>query len=177
MTETRLPGDFAVCQISGVGGLGISVAELAIRGQYREWDHALAYLGQGMCLQAEPHGAQIVARPVRPGDLWSSGLPSLALTDTQQGLAWMTGQSLDGTPYSWLDYAALAAAGLHIPAPHLRAYIKASAHAMCSQLVDLFRLLLGSHLFTGETPERWEGDVTPWDLGHLLTQAGARPAP
>jgi hypothetical protein len=171
-----VPGDFEVVKISGAGGIAISVAQWFARGQYRDWDHARAYLGGGQWLQAEPSGAQIVPlgdHPT-PGGLCSAGISRLSLTPAQQTRAWEVGQTLKDTPYSWLDYAALAAKHLHIPAPHLRDFITTSRHQMCSQLVDSFRLLIGSHLFAdGRLP----GDVTPWDLGHLLEDAGAQITP
>jgi hypothetical protein len=174
VTDLRIPGDFAVCNIGGGGGVAIDFMQwLNGATAFSHWDHALVYLGQGMVLQAEPHGAQIVSRPVRAGDLWSTSIAALALTHTQQARVWGLAQSLEGTPYSALDYLALAARRARIPAPHLRAFLKTQGHAMCSELVDLFRMRLGSHLFRDD---RWEGDVTPWDLGHLLVAAGALPA-
>jgi hypothetical protein len=69
-----------------------------------------------------------------------------------------------GTPYSPLDYLSLAARRFHIPAPHLRAYIRSSGHMICSQLADSAALDGGWHLFEDG---RWEGDVTPLDLYRL----------
>lgn len=179
--DLREPGDICVCKIGGLGGPAVDFMEwLNGAAAFSHWDHVLAYVGDGKCLQAEPDGAQIIERPVLPGDLWSTGIPVFALTAGQQAMVPDVAQTFDGTGYSWLDYAALAARRLRIPnlplwpdAGHLvtlRAFIKASGHEMCSMLVDAFRLRLGSHLFADG---RWEGDVTPWDIGHLLAGAGA----
>jgi hypothetical protein len=177
----RAPGDFAVCRIGGAGGLAIGLGQwLNGAAAFARWEHALIYLGDGLCLQAEPGGAQIIARPVQPGDLWSTGLPQFELSTMQKLRVKREGLRLRGVGYSALDYLALAARRLHLPDAavwpgpahrvSLRRYIEASGHQICSQLVDHLRLRVGSHLFTDG---RWEGYVTPWDIGLLLEQAGA----
>ena len=171
------PGDFEVVKISGVGGTLISFGQwLNGAAAFTTWDHARVYLGRGLWLEAEPSGARTVRLGERPslGGLCSAGVASLSLTAAQQAMVWDVGHALEGTPYSGLDYVALAARRLRIPAPHLRKFIADSHRAMCSQLVDLFRLQVGSHLFADG---RWPGDVTPWDLGHLLEAAGAQITP
>ncbi|MFD0393290.1 hypothetical protein ACFQ3Z_15765 [Streptomyces nogalater] len=70
-----------------------------------------------------------------------------------------------GVPYSFADYAALAAHRLHLPLPFLRSYVQASHHLICSQLVDRAYLDAGIQLFDDG---RWEGYVTPMDLYNLL---------
>jgi len=181
----RLPGDFAVCRISGIGGIAIDFAEwLNGAKAFSHWDHALVYVGAGKCLQAEPGGAQIIERPVLPGDLWSTGLYSLGLSDEQQAMVPALAEEYKGIPYSWLDYAAIAAHRLHVPdwplwpGTHprrlitLQTFIKSSRHYMCSALADNFRMRLGSHLFTDG---RWEGMVTPYALGRVILAAGGVP--
>lgn len=166
-----LPGDFEVVKIFGAGGALIDIGEFLNGAKaFSHWDHARVYLGQGQWLQAEPKGAEIVLLGDRPspGGVCSAGIPSLALAPSQQDLVWQLGQNDKGIPYSVLDYFALAARRVHIPAPGLNAYIANSGHMMCSQLVDDFRLRLGSHLFTDNRPP---GFVTPWDLGHLIKEA------
>lgn len=177
------PGDICVCKINGAGGLAIDFAQWFNGAKaFSHWDHAMISLGGGLVLQAEPHGAQIVLHKPQAGELWSTGLPSLALSDAQKARVRDLGQLLEGTPYSALDYLALAGRRTHVPdwplwpqGGHLvtlQAYIKAGGHQMCSQLADNFRLRLGSHLFSDG---RWEGDVTPYDLGKLITDAGGVP--
>jgi hypothetical protein len=78
--------------------------------------------------------------------------------------------TLIGTPYSFLDYLSLAARRLHIPAPHLRAYVASSAHMICSQLCDEAAKRGGWHLFDDG---RWSGDVTPGDLYGLYREGAA----
>lgn len=67
-------------------------------------------------------------------------------------------------PYSVADYFALAAHRLHIPAPHLKRYVRSSGHMICSQLADAAAAEGGWHLFEDG---RWPGDVTPGDLYRL----------
>ena len=181
---TPEPGDLCVCKISGAGGLAIDFAEWFNGAKaFSHWDHVRIALGSGMVLQAEPGGAVIVPHDPQPGELWSTGLPDLALDATQQSQAWELGHQLAGTPYSALDYWALAAHRVGLPdwriwpegdkgLVTLQAYIADSSHFMCSALGDYFRLRLGSHLFDDE---RWYGYVTPWDIGHRIVGAGGRP--
>ena len=185
MTLIPEPGDLCVCRISGAGGIAIDFAEWFNGAKaFSHWDHVRIALGDGMILQAEPHGAVIVPHDPQPGELWSTGLPDLALDAAQKSQVQELGEQLKGTPYSALDYWALAAHKMHIPdwkiwpdttadaRVTLRQYIVTSGHQMCSQLADYFRLRLGSHLFDDG---RWEGFVTPWDIGHRVAGAGGKP--
>lgn len=179
------PGDLCVCKISGAGGIAIDLAEWFSGARaFSHWDHVRIALGNGMVLQAEPGGAQIIPHDPQPGELWSTGLPDLALDATQQAQVWELGHQLQGTPYSALDYWALAAHRMDIPdwklwpdpaadgLVTLQQYIQNSSHQMCSQLADYMRLRLGSHLFMDD---RWPGYVTPWDIGHRIVGAGGKP--
>lgn len=188
--DLRQPGDFAVSRIAGIGGTAIEIMQLLDHGGYREWEHAKVYTGGGQILQAEPHGAQIVSEPLQRGDIWSTGIPALALTPEQRARVPALAQSYKSAGYSWLDYEAIFLHRVRFPdlriwpGPQdstgdrgritLQEFIKDSGHLMCSQLVDNFRLRLGSHLFHDD---RWEGYVKPYDLGLLLTSYGARPVP
>jgi len=185
----RQPGDLCVCRISGAGGIAIDFAQwLNGAKAFSHWDHVKVYVGGGKILQAEPGGAQIISQPVLPGELWSTGIPSLALSGEQQARVPALAEEYRGIGYSALDYQALAAHRLHFPdwplwpgtpPPEgdghrvtLQQFIKDTGHMMCSFLGDNFRLRLGSHLFADG---RWEGYVTPFDIGQLiLTAAGGR---
>lgn len=138
--------------------------------RWTDWDHA------GVCtgvrddgtieiVEAEPSGAHLTTWHYedRPHQ-WSSGL--VAWPDPDAGVR-IANTAVDciGTKYAWLDYAALTAHDLRIPAPGLRDFI-ASTHTMiCSQYVDYCCLNAGVHLFSDN---RWAGYVTPSDLGALL---------
>lgn len=187
MTDLRQPGDFAVCPIAGPGGLAIGAAEgfadVIARQMnfpaFTKWQHALVYVGGGRCLQAEPGGSRIVARPVYPDDLWSTG--HITLPDAARRLAAATAGRWEGIPYSALDYLALAAHRLHAPdwpvwaqnghRVSLQQFIKDQGHEICSQLVDAFLMSCGVHLFADY---RWPGYVMPIDLGHVI-EGGAVP--
>jgi hypothetical protein len=68
-----------------------------------------------------------------------------------------------GTPYSWLDYLALAWAEWKLPGwKLLRNYVEDSGHLICSAYVDRVYSDSGIHLYTD--PPRLPGDVTPGDL-------------
>jgi hypothetical protein len=176
------PGDFFVTDTGGLGGLTIGVMESAVTDDWKpaptKWRHAGVYLGNGLVLQAEPGGATIGPRRPNPADVWSTGVRPL--TGPQRALVPSLAREYLGIGYSWLDYLALAAHHGHIPdlpawpedghMVTLQAFISASGHQICSQMVDSFRLRLGDHLFTDG---RWEGYVMPWDLGNLIT--GGRP--
>ncbi len=63
-----------------------------------------------------------------------------------------------GTPYSFLDYAALSALHLGIDPLSIREYVTTSRHMICSQLADQALSDAGFHVFTdGRLPQ----DVTP----------------
>jgi hypothetical protein len=80
-------------------------------------------------------------------------------------------------PYGWLDYAAIPAHRLHLPVPHLDAFIAATdpdgypRRAICSQAGDACLTMAGYHLFAdGRLPQ----DVTPADVYlQLITTPGA----
>ena len=63
-----------------------------------------------------------------------------------------------GTPYSFLDYAAIAGVHLGIKNGLIRRYVTTSRHMICSQLCDQAMTEAGWHVFTdGRLPQ----DVTP----------------
>jgi hypothetical protein len=64
-----------------------------------------------------------------------------------------------------LDYLALVAHRLHIPAPGLRQFIADTGHMICSQLVDEVYRRAGLIMF-GDG--RWPGYVTPGGLISVL---------
>lgn len=72
-------------------------------------------------------------------------------------------RSYIGTPYSFLDYVALAGLHLGIRNGPVRRYVTSSKHMICSQLADQAMSDAGHHVFTdGRLPQ----DVTPAELFH-----------
>jgi hypothetical protein len=174
------PGDFCCVPISGRVGRGIEIAQWLSGDRFQPYDHAEVYVGQADA--QGPHGYSISAYPggqgrrplpcppaKLPGSLWSSGL--IALTDTERSaiIAWaMVHQDVS---YSELDYLALTAHTLHIPVPHLKAYIESTGHLICSQFTDADYASAGVHLFSDN---RWPGFVKPGDLAMLLQELMAQ---
>lgn len=166
------PGDIGLTQISGWGGKGIRLAQWLNGDGFADYQHAFVVTEyrQGLLrpwiVEAMPGGAQHVKNwhdPARTHWLicpepWRSSVASAA-------------RGYTGVPYSYLDYASLAAHRLHIPAPHLRRYIRDSGHMICSQLADAAADAGGWNLFTDG---RWAGDVTPGDLNRLWTELPER---
>jgi hypothetical protein len=167
-----LPGDFAAVRLHGDTGKLIRLGEELNGDGFGDWEHAIFYAGEknDLILEAEPGGARLVPFHYEAADvLWSSDSPALDLTEAQRAMARRVAGKYRGTPYSFLDYAALAAHRLHIWAPGLKHFVGTSKHMICSQLADQCRLDMGSHLFSDG---RWPGYVTPLDLANLINQKG-----
>lgn len=168
----------------------VRVLEWANGEGYRDYEHALIYAGWADRTPITPtrygHNAPVVgtgrghyvveaapggARYRNIGDspenltgvLWST--KAFPLTAPQSGAVVTWAQTYLGTPYSWLDYAALTTHRLGIPAPHLQSYIASTGHMICSQYVDTCYARAGIHLFTDG---RWPGYVTPAGLAGLV---------
>ena len=162
------PGDFAAVKVHGDVGKLIRLGEILNGDGFRDYEHAIWYVGgkQDLILEAEAGGAVLRPFHVDPSDcLWSSDNPALTLSADQRDQVLAVAQRYKGTPYSAADYFALAAHRLHIPAPHLKAFVAETGHMICSQLVDTCRLAIGSHLFDDG---RWPGYVTPLALADLI---------
>lgn len=163
-----LPGDFAAVRTSDWSSGLIRVGEWLNGDGFENYEHAITYVGgsNDMILEAEPRGAGIAPMHYAPeACLWSTGSPKLALTDAQRSRVFEIAKVLEGTPYSWLDYFAIATHRLHMPAPGLQDFIQDSRHMICSQMVDYVRQSLDFQLFNDN---RWDGYVTPEDLANLI---------
>lgn len=153
------PGDFGVVQIGGIGGKLISLGQFLI-GCPSRFSHAFLVLDNGQIIQGEPGGAKIYTESDWPGAVYSN----LPLTDSQRAEIVAAGRALVGTPYSWVDYAAIGAQRLGLPFKWLRRYVSDSGHMICSQLVDAAYARAGVDLF----PDRAPGNVTPGDLARRI---------
>jgi hypothetical protein len=173
-------GDLMFTTIRGIGGKLIALGE-KLNDKSVTWEIAkkVQHVGMvstddsGVChpkiVEAMPGGAIEVtpdAAYLGPEFIW-----------IRPAYRWHQGQNAGvaaweyiHTPYSWLDYAAITAHHLHIPAPHLDDYIKTSKHMICSQLVDQALKDAGFHVFTDK---RLSQDVTPAALYvGVLARAG-----
>lgn len=157
------PGDFGLVAIRGNVGKLIRFGQWLNGDGLGDYQHAVLVLDHGELIEAEPGGARI--RPMAEYDgtnvIWSDW----PLTDSERAAIVAAGRSLEGVPYSVLDYAMLAAHRLHLPAPGLRKYIASTGHDICSQLVDLGYQLGGKEMFADG---RWPGYVTPMALLRAL---------
>jgi hypothetical protein len=172
------PGDFAAVRMAGDVGTLIHIAEILDGDGFADYEHAITYIGghDDLILEAQPSGARITPMHYQPSDvLWSTVNPLLDLTGAQRARVPFVCGPREGTPYSALDYLAIAAHRLHVPnvavwpepgfrLVTLQAYIASTRHQICSQMVDDVRQLLGFPLFAG----RWDGYVTPADLANVI---------
>lgn len=148
------PGDIGLCKITGAGGKAIRFAQWLNGDGYADYEHAFVYTGGGEIVEAMPGGAVRVEN-------WHPDAVYLRCPDRYRDEVAGCARLLVGRPYSFADYAAIAAHRLHIPAPHLRRYIATSKHMICSQLADYAAEAGGWEIFQDG---RWPGDVTPGDL-------------
>jgi uncharacterized protein YycO len=167
ITANPRPGDFGVVPIPGRGGELIRWAQWANGDGFYDYEHAFVVVSDTQVVEARPSGAGY-DRLGRTGALYYT-----CPEDHRTAVA-AAAVSLVGRPYSWLDYAALAAVRFRLPlsSAWLRHQVDASGGLICSQLVDLAYLMGGVHLFEdGRQP----GDVTPGDLYALIAaQRGGR---
>ena len=175
--EDLLPGDVGFYAIAGRVGGAVSLGQALLRDECR-FTHAYpvvtdrefpARLG---AVEAMPSGARYVnhtdlSARVGPG----YGYIRLPLDDRQRAAVSEIALGLIGTPYSFMDYVALALWEYRWTRPiggnTLRRYVGTSERMICSQLVDYALCAVGFHLFTDG---RLHQDVTP---GQLWWQAGA----
>jgi hypothetical protein len=176
------PGDFAAVRTAGWVSNLIATGEEAAywitsaeRRQKRKdvgkWTHAIFYMGgpDDLILEAESGGAQV--RPFHyetRNCLWSAGRPALDLTVSQRSAAMATGWKYHNTPYSFLDYDAIALHSIGLEADWLHDFIETNKHMQCAQLTDQCRHDLGSHLFTDD---RWPGFVDPLDIAIVISES------
>jgi len=159
VTTEPLPGTIGLTPIAGNTGRLIQLGQWLNGEGFEAWEHAFVLLPGNNILEAEPGGARIVPL-VYTRVYWCHNIRKL-LGSPSDELLNATAESLKGTPYSALDYAALALHRLHIPAPWLKSYIASTGHEICSQLDDDYYNRLAAHIFTDQ---RWPGYVTPASL-------------
>jgi uncharacterized protein YycO len=158
------PADFFLLIGTDPVGVGIRIGEWADGKGFSKYAHAGILLDDSTVVEAEPGGARIRPMTEYPADLmvWSTW----DLTPGQRTSIVAAARGLEGTPYSFLDYFAIAAHRFRLPLPGLRRYVASSGHMICSQLVDEAYSRAGVHLFTDG---RWPGFVTPADLAAVLS--------
>ncbi|AUG78238.1 hypothetical protein CFP65_3444 [Kitasatospora sp. MMS16-BH015] len=152
--------------MSGSAGRLIRVGQWLNGDGFSDFEHAFVYVGDGELVEGEPGGAStgsLAGYEGRPM-LWSTG--RIPLDDEQREAVVAAARGYLGTPYSVMDYFALATHHLHLPvSPLFKGYVMSSKHMICSQLVDQCYHDAGVQLFDDH---RWPGYVTPGDLTRLL---------
>lgn len=176
------PGDIGFGPIGGRVGLGVRIA-LAIADGGGPYQHVYmvtegcvkSYESPGFSLdeysgpwavEAMPRGAVKVDISSR----WTKDFCYIRpdyLDETQALQAASIAEGLIGTPYSYLDYLALAAHHMHLPVSHLDKFITTSKHMICSQLVDYCLTQANWHTFNDH---RLSQDVTPSAFYNELTR-------
>lgn len=177
--EHLLPGSFFLRRIEGWTGRWVGAAQAFTRGG-SNWTHAGLVLDNYEIIEAAPGGARIKqveglwdSEPVlisdAPVQRWAAenyfpedfGFKEEAIFAKRVEICGKA-RFLEGTPYSFLDYAALGMAEFKVPGWQLvRNRVEDSKHLICSALVDRAYSWCGVHLFDDN---RLPGDVTPWDL-------------
>jgi len=160
------PGDIGLSRITGFTGLFVSFGQWLI-GDASRYTHAFIVVDGGRVVEAMPGGATYgsLQHYLDTGAVFSSG--KIHLTDEQRALIVDEANSLIGTPYSFLDYAAIGLHRLGLRPRFIEKYVSSSAHMICSQLVDYVYCLAGIHLFFDA---RLSQNVTPGDIANVLIE-------
>jgi hypothetical protein len=170
----HLPADFQLVRTGGAGGKVIRLLQWANGDGFADYEHVRLYLGPGLHSGAgwgsffeEQPGGAVIADHQLDGDglFWSTGRITLTHEQRVKICAAARKYAAAKTGYSDLDYAALAAKRLNIPAPGLDAYIRATGHMICSQAICRC-------YWDGDAPlyDDWTGDETPADLYNRITR-------
>lgn len=155
-------GDFFLVHIPGAAGAAIYLGQ-ALVGSRSYFTHAGIVGPTGTIVQAQPGGAVEIPLMDAISDRTRVAYSDFALSDAERARIWDVAQSYKGTPYSFVDYAAIA--GLRwFHTARIEDYVRDSKHMICSQLVDECYALAGHELF----PNRAAGDVAPGDLAKLI---------
>ena len=159
------PGDIGLVRIPGIAGWFIALGQLLL-GDASRYTHAFIVVDGGRAISAQPKGAGYdnLTTYIELGAVFARNIP---LTLEERTRIVMGATNLLGTPYSFLDYLALALHRFKIRPKFVERYITASRHMICSQLVDQVYLAAGIHLFSDG---RLSQDVTPGDIANVLIE-------
>jgi hypothetical protein len=168
--EVPQPGDIGLTSVVGLVGWGIRLGQRLLGDGDCPYEHAFIVIDGGRLVEAQPGGARIGQLSEYAGRQVLYVSPA-GLTDGQRVLICANAERYVGVPYSFLDYAAIAAHRFHLPLPGLRRYVASTRHEICSQLADQIYADSGVHLFRDG---RWPGYATPADLYDLLGREAQR---
>lgn len=165
-----LPGDVGLQRNNNLMGWLIRVGDGIWAHKHdvpaEPYNHALIYVGDGVAVQGEPGGANKTR--IHKGSQIDWFRWVTPLTDGQRQDIAAAAVSLVGTPYNWLDIAALTlrCVGWNVQRRSgkltwVGRRIEDSKHLVCSALVDKALTVAGLHPFEDG---RVFGEVTPGDL-------------
>lgn len=185
--EQLRPGDVGFGNIGGAAGALIWAGQKIVDATSREeskFKHVFVVVGalsvhtradephSPRIVQAMPSGAECIeigAEHWSPYFVYIRPRYSPHMTGMAQDVA-AAAMNYVGTPYSFLDYVAIA--GLHVGIRNgpVRRYVKSTGHQICSQLVDQAMSDAGWHVFDDG---RLSQDVTPAALYRkMMTMPG-----
>jgi len=154
-------GDIGLTRIGGLLGFFIMIGQALAQDACR-YTHTYIVLDDETVIAAQPGGARI--DPLSDYDNKSVYLQR-DLTDEQRVIIVNEARALEGLPYSFLDYLAIALARFGIKPKWLKKYIANTGHMICSQMCDEVYRKAGINLFNdGRLPQ----EVTPGDLFYVL---------
>lgn len=155
------PGDIGLTRIGGILGFFVSLGQ-HLAGDSSRYTHTYIVLDDETIIAAQPGGARI-----DPLSDYANKAIYLQrdLTDEQRATIVGEARALEGLPYSFLDYLAIALARFGIKPKWLKKYIANTGHMICSQMCDEVYRRAGINLFNdGRLPQ----EVTPGDLFYVL---------
>lgn len=150
-------GEFGVVRTNGWAGRLIRWTTRSVV------NHAFVCVGDGLIVEAQPAGARLAHASLYPGALWSGP----GLTAGRGEAIAVAALALIGTPYSWVDCAAIGLTdlfGWHVPEA-VRRRLNRRDRLMCSALCDEAYRRAGVQLYDDG---RVAGDVSPQDLLLLI---------
>ncbi|AYB70970.1 hypothetical protein SEA_YABOI_154 [Streptomyces phage Yaboi] len=164
---TPKPGDIGLTRIGGLTGVLVGLGQFILRDASR-YTHVFVVLDRGEVVEAMPGGAIISPLSKYEGTTkYGSPLAvylDIKLTAEQRARIVEEARQLEGTPYSFLDYVALALERLGINWKWIENRVTSSKHMICSQLADEAYKRAGVHLFEDG---RLSQKVTPGDLTYV----------
>jgi len=135
-------------------------------------NHTGIALGDGRTVEAMPRGATIGREQDGPDVIWGTDL--LATIEAQRPGAGVRiaaeALRLVGTPYGFLDIAALGLTAIGLRWGWLERIVGRQDRLICSQLDDVACLRAGVHLY--DKPPRLPQNVTPGDIEWLVASDG-----
>lgn len=162
MSYTPKPGDIGLSSSTGWIGKFVKFSQ-AVIGDYSFVTHAFIVLPDGYIIEAMPCGATFGRLDKYPEAVFSQ----FELTDDERDSVCTEAIRLYGTPYSFLDYVALAATHFNICPQPIRNRVMDSGKMICSQLCAESYRRAGVDLFPDK---RLPMDVTPGDLSRLFLE-------